>query len=79
MAIRNKLANVYGALCSAYDASLRNQLASEEEYKQIKKTKRYCAMKLCQLVRNICNGSDNVEVEDVIGNILESLHYLLQT
>ena len=37
-------------------------------------TKRHCAINLHNLVKKICNDSTYVVVDDVVGNMLESLH-----
>ena len=37
------------------------------------KSKKYCGIKLCHLIRKTCNGSTIVIIEDVIGNLVEAL------
>ena len=71
--ICQRLSTVYGVLCSICDIRLRNRMEAEPKYQDMLKTKRYCAIKLLDLVRKMCNGSTCVIVDDVIGNLIESL------
>ena len=64
---------MYGTFYSLCELSLRNRLEAEPEYEAMHKSKRYCAMKLLGLIKKICNGSTRVVVDDVVGNLLESL------
>ena len=37
------------------------------------KSKKYCVIKLCYLIRKTCNGFTGVIREDVIGNLIEAI------
>ena len=67
------LSAVYGILYLLCELSLRNRLEAKPEYEAMCKSKRYYAMKLLGLMKKVCNGSAHVVVDDVVGNLLESL------
>ena len=75
--MRQRLSTVYGTLHSICGLSLRNRLETEPEYLEMVKAKRYCSMKLLDLVKKICNGSTYVIVDDVVGNLIESLYNVM--
>ena len=54
--------------------TLRNRLEAEPDYQDIIKNEGYNVMTLHKLVKKICNGSSAVMVNDVLGNILESMY-----
>ena len=73
MAIRHRLSNAHGMLCSICEVSLRGRLEAEPEHQLMDKSKRNFAVKLHNLVRKNCNASTYVIVDDVTGKLLESL------
>ena len=75
--MRQRLSTVYGTLHSICGLSLRNRLETEPEHQEMVKSKRYCAMKLLNLVKKIYNGSTYVIVGDAVGNLIESLYNVM--
>lgn len=62
---------------SVYKVSLKSRLEGELEYQTIVVSNRYYIMRLHSLVKKNCNGSTNVVVDDIIGNLVESLYGII--
>ena len=72
--IRNDISTVHGLLNLLCHVILQNKLEVDTEYQMMESTNGHDAMVLYQLIKNICNGSVSVVVEDVLGNLIEDLH-----
>ena len=72
--IRQGLSTVHGVICSLCHVSIRNCLEGEVEFQDMIKNKKHSAITLHKLIEKTCNGSTSVVREDVIGNLVESLH-----
>ena len=57
-----------------YHISVTNRLETEEDYQVMVSRKRFNAMKLHVLIRNICKISTSFIVDDVVANMIEALH-----
>ena len=57
-----------------FHASLQNQLKVEAEFQLMISANRCDVMVLYQLIKRICDGSTHVIVEDVLGNLADTLH-----
>ena len=68
-----KLSTVHDVSFSTCEFSLRSRLETEPGHQDMINIRRYCAMKLCQMIRKNCNGSSCVVTDDVIGSILETM------
>ena len=53
--------------------AIRNRLEAESGYQDVVEKNSFNAMILCQLVKIICNGSTSVELEGIVGKMVEAL------
>ena len=72
--ILQRLSSACGILHAMCGMCLKGRLEDELERQKMYKTKRFCAIKLHDIVKNVCNSSTHVVVDDVVGNMLESLN-----
>ena len=55
----------YGILLDLCEDSLKIQLGSEIEFQNMVRNKGFCVMKLCHLIKKLCNVSLGMMVEDI--------------
>ena len=76
-ATRQNLSTAHGIFLSLCDDGLKNRLGGEVELQGMTKRKRHYIMKSHHIMKNLCNGSTGVSVEDVMGNLLEALYSMI--
>ena len=71
--MRKDLSAMRGVLYSMCHISVTNIIKTEDEHLEMSSNKRHNETTLLAFIRKIYNGSASVTIEDVIGNVLESL------
>ena len=61
------------------DLSLKSRLGAEVDFQNMIRNKGFCVMKLHHLIKEVCNGSSGVMVEDIVGNMVEAMHNRTKT
>ena len=72
--IRKDLLSAYSILYSICYVSLHNRLKAEPDYQAMIVSHRYDMIVLYQLIRKIYNGLTSIVVDNMLGNIIESLY-----
>ena len=70
---RKDLSSVHIMLHSLCHISLRNRIEREVDYHDMVNTCKCDVMKLCILMKKTCNGSTTVLVDDMLGNVVDTL------
>ena len=71
--MRKDVSTVCGVMHGLCDAGLRNRIEMKPPHQVMTKNNWHCTIVLCGLVKNNCNGSTSVVIDNVLGNLIEVL------